>query len=123
MYIFSVQWQLRSPGQMTSFSITNTKSIIFICFIHQLFHCKKSKNQTKYNLHFLRRSCYTASKHAVQGFFDSLRAEVADKNVRVSVISPGYISTNLSVNAVTGDGSSYGGEGGNHNQSLDRKTQ
>lgn len=54
------------------------------------------------------RSCYTASKHAVQGFFDSLRAEVADKNVRVSVISPGYISTNLSVNAVTGDGSSYG---------------
>lgn len=54
------------------------------------------------------RSCYAASKHALQGFFDSLRAEVADSNVRVSVISPGYISTNLSVNAITGDGSAYG---------------
>ncbi|XP_064113288.1 dehydrogenase/reductase SDR family protein 7-like isoform X1 [Macrobrachium nipponense] len=54
------------------------------------------------------RSCYTASKHAMQGFFDSLRAEVADRNVKVSVINPGYISTNLSLNAVTGDGSTYG---------------
>lgn len=56
------------------------------------------------------RSCYTASKHALQGFFDSLRAEVADSKVQVSVISPGYISTNLSLNAVTGDGSAYGGK-------------
>ena len=56
------------------------------------------------------RSCYTASKHALQGFFDSLRAEVAENKVKVTVISPGYIATNLSVNAVTGDGSLYGGE-------------
>lgn len=54
------------------------------------------------------RSCYTASKHALQGFFDSLRAEVADSGVLVTVVSPGYISTNLSLNAVTGDGSLYG---------------
>ncbi|XP_045139074.1 dehydrogenase/reductase SDR family protein 7-like isoform X2 [Portunus trituberculatus] len=54
------------------------------------------------------RSCYTASKHALQGFFDSLRAEVAESKVKVTVISPGYIATNLSVNAVTGDGSMYG---------------
>ncbi|XP_045614449.1 dehydrogenase/reductase SDR family protein 7-like [Procambarus clarkii] len=54
------------------------------------------------------RSCYTASKHALQGFFDSLRAEVSGSRVLVSVVSPGYISTNLSLNAVTGDGSTYG---------------
>ncbi|XP_042231858.1 dehydrogenase/reductase SDR family protein 7-like isoform X2 [Homarus americanus] len=54
------------------------------------------------------RACYSASKHALQAFFDSLRAEVANSKVRVSVVSPGYISTNLSINAVTGDGSKYG---------------
>lgn len=56
------------------------------------------------------RSCYTASKHALQGFFDSLRAEVAASKVKVSVINPGYIATNLSLNAVTGTGSLYGGK-------------
>lgn len=30
--------------------------------------------------------------------------------IEVTVISPGYIHTNLSVNAVTADGSKYGGE-------------
>ncbi|XP_076055635.1 dehydrogenase/reductase SDR family protein 7-like [Oratosquilla oratoria] len=54
------------------------------------------------------RSCYAASKHALQAFFDTLRAEVYDDNIKVSVISPGYIATNLSVNAVTSDGSNYG---------------
>lgn len=54
------------------------------------------------------RSAYTASKHALQGFMDSLRAEVAKHNVSVSVVSPGYIATQLSINAVTADGSSYG---------------
>ncbi|KAJ8347206.1 hypothetical protein SKAU_G00286070 [Synaphobranchus kaupii] len=54
------------------------------------------------------RSAYAASKHASQAFFDCLRAEVEQYGVLVSVISPGYIRTNLSLNAVTGDGSRYG---------------
>ncbi|PVD39138.1 hypothetical protein C0Q70_01766 [Pomacea canaliculata] len=54
------------------------------------------------------RSAYSASKHALQAFFDCLRAELADSNVRVSLVSPGYINTSLSTNAVTGDGSKYG---------------
>ncbi|XP_007901686.1 dehydrogenase/reductase SDR family member 7B isoform X4 [Callorhinchus milii] len=49
-----------------------------------------------------------ASKHATQAFFDCLRAEVEQFGILVTVISPGYIRTNLSVNAVTGDGSKYG---------------
>lgn len=51
-----------------------------------------------------------ASKHATQAYFDCLRAEVEQYGIPVTVISPGYIRTNLSVNAVTGDGSKYGGE-------------
>lgn len=51
-----------------------------------------------------------ASKHATQAFFDCLRAEVEQHEVKVTVVSPGYIRTNLSVNAVTADGSRHGGE-------------
>lgn len=54
------------------------------------------------------RSAYAASKHATQAFFDSLRAEVADYNVNVTVVSPGYIKTELSLNALTGSGGKYG---------------
>ncbi|XP_009068978.1 PREDICTED: dehydrogenase/reductase SDR family member 7B isoform X1 [Acanthisitta chloris] len=54
------------------------------------------------------RSAYAASKHATQAFFDCLRAEVEQYDIDVTVVSPGYIQTNLSVNAVTADGSRYG---------------
>ncbi|KAM9843226.1 dehydrogenase/reductase SDR family member 7B [Aulostomus maculatus] len=54
------------------------------------------------------RSAYAASKHATQAYFDCLRAEVEHYGILVTMISPGYIRTNLSVNAVTGDGSKYG---------------
>ncbi|XP_057717572.1 dehydrogenase/reductase SDR family member 7B isoform X2 [Corythoichthys intestinalis] len=54
------------------------------------------------------RSAYAASKHATQAYFDCLRAEVERYGIPVTVISPGYIRTNLSVNAVTGDGTKYG---------------
>ena len=51
----------------------------------------------------------SASKHALQAFCDSLRAEVHEDNIEVSVVSPAYIKTNLSINAVTGDGRKHGG--------------
>lgn len=56
-----------------------------------------------------QRSAYAASKHAFQAFCDSLRAEVADNGIKVTVINPGYIKTNLSLNALTNDGKKYGG--------------
>lgn len=51
------------------------------------------------------RSGYAASKHALHGFFDSLRAEHWTNNISVTMICPGFIHTNLSVNALTGNGS------------------
>ena len=54
------------------------------------------------------RSAYSASKHALHGFFESLRAEVWRDNVKVSIICPGFIKTNISINAMTGDGNTYG---------------
>ncbi len=57
------------------------------------------------------RSAYAASKHALHGFFDCLRAEVADDGVFVSLLCPGYIRTEVSKNALTGDGSPTNVEG------------
>lgn len=54
------------------------------------------------------RSAYAASKHATQAYFDCLRAEIEQHGIPVTVISPGYIRTNLSLNAVTADGGRYG---------------
>jgi dehydrogenase/reductase SDR family member 7B len=53
------------------------------------------------------RSAYAASKHALQGFFDCLRAEVHDQGVHVCVISPGYVRTEITKHALTADGSTY----------------
>ena len=54
------------------------------------------------------RSGYAASKHAVHGFFDSLRAELHDNNIKITNICPGFIRTNVSLNALTEDASKLG---------------
>jgi len=51
------------------------------------------------------RSAYAASKHALHGFFDALRAELTETNIKVTMICPGSIHTKISMNALTGDGS------------------
>jgi dehydrogenase/reductase SDR family member 7B len=47
------------------------------------------------------RSAYAAAKHALHGYFDCLRAE----GIRVTVLTPGYIRTQIAFHAVKGDGS------------------
>lgn len=51
------------------------------------------------------RSSYAASKHALHGFFDSLRAEVYQNNIKVTLVCPGFVQTQVSMNSLTGDGS------------------
>lgn len=50
------------------------------------------------------RSAYCAAKHAVIGFMDSLRAEAHNHNIKVMVVTPGSVQTNISANALEGDG-------------------
>lgn len=50
------------------------------------------------------RSSYAASKHALHGFFDSLRAEHHKDHIAVTLVCPGFVNTNVSINALTGDG-------------------
>lgn len=54
------------------------------------------------------RSGYAAAKHALHGFYDALRAEVWRENVQVTLICPGFIKTNVSLNAITADGGRHG---------------
>jgi len=54
------------------------------------------------------RSAYSASKHALHGYFDSLRSEVYDKNIDITIICPGFVKTNVSINALTANGQSQG---------------
>lgn len=57
---------------------------------------------------FPYRSAYSASKHALHGFFESLRSESKNNNLRISLIIPGRIRTAISVNAISSDGSAHG---------------
>jgi dehydrogenase/reductase SDR family protein 7B len=54
------------------------------------------------------RTSYAASKFAVQGYCEALRAELATSGISVHCVSPGYIRTNLSKSALTGDGTAHG---------------
>ncbi|MFK7903666.1 MAG: SDR family oxidoreductase [Chitinophagales bacterium] len=54
------------------------------------------------------RSAYCAAKHAVIGFMGSLRAETYPYGIKVLVVTPGSIQTNISKNALEGDGKKHG---------------
>lgn len=53
------------------------------------------------------RSAYCASKHALHGFYNALRAEMHDYNIDVTLIAPGYIKTDISYHALSGDGTPH----------------
>jgi short-subunit dehydrogenase len=64
------------------------------------------------------RSTYAASKHALHGFFDSLRAEVAKDGIAITIVCPGYIRTNVSRNALTGNGTAFGKMDDTHKDAM-----
>lgn len=57
---------------------------------------------------FPYRSAYAASKHALHGFFESLLAENSKHNIKVSILIPGRVQTNISKFAIDKDGKEYG---------------
>ncbi len=50
------------------------------------------------------RSTYAASKRALHGFFDSLRLEHYDDHIDVTIVVPGFVKTDISINAFSGSG-------------------
>ncbi len=66
------------------------------------------------------RTAYAAAKHALQGFFNSLRAELWKENpsIYVTMICPGWTNTNLSLTALKGDGSTQNKKDDTHAAGL-----
>lgn len=53
-------------------------------------------------------SGYSASKHAIIGYMDCLRAEESVNGLHVLTICPGFVQTKISVNAMVADGAQFG---------------
>ncbi len=53
-------------------------------------------------------STYAASKHALYGYFESLRQELFNDNISVLIVSPGFINTDVSTKLLREDGSQFG---------------
>jgi len=65
---------------------------------------------------FYLRSAYSASKHALHGFFESVSLEEAKNNIRVTIACPGKINTPISLSALGKDGNAHGEM--DHNQAT-----
>lgn len=65
------------------------------------------------------RSAYAAAKHALHGFFDSVRQEVADYGINITLVCPGYIRTQVSVNAITPSGERFNKMSKNQQKGID----
>ncbi len=55
-----------------------------------------------------KRTAYAATKHAMAGFFDSLRIELRDSGVAVTVIYPGFVFSEINQRALSPDGTPFG---------------
>ncbi|MFJ1268685.1 SDR family NAD(P)-dependent oxidoreductase [Legionella lytica] len=64
------------------------------------------------------RSAYSASKHALRGYFESLRNELADTQLKITLIYPGFINTNITQNSLLANGTSFGKKDKSHEHGI-----
>ncbi|MBS1635119.1 MAG: SDR family oxidoreductase [Bacteroidetes bacterium] len=67
---------------------------------------------------FYLRSTYSAAKHALHGYFESLRLETEAKGLRILMVCPGKVKTNVSFNAKTADGQAHNRMDESHEHAL-----
>ncbi|MGA1494565.1 MAG: SDR family oxidoreductase [Rhodothermales bacterium] len=65
-----------------------------------------------------RRATYAASKHALHGFFEGLRAEVHHTHIDVTLLCAGYIQTDISYHSLKGDGKGHGAMDEQHRNAM-----
>jgi short-subunit dehydrogenase len=53
------------------------------------------------------RTAYCASKHALEGFFSALRTETWKTGIRILMVRPGSVKTNIALHALKGDGNAF----------------
>ena len=57
---------------------------------------------------FPLRSAYCSAKHALYGFYETIQAEYYSQNIRVTIVCPGRVQTNISINALEKNGQRHG---------------
>ena len=67
---------------------------------------------------FPNRSAYSASKHALMGYFESLSIELAKSNICVTLICPGRMNNDFSLEALTAKGEKYGKMDASHTNGV-----
>jgi dehydrogenase/reductase SDR family member 7B len=67
---------------------------------------------------FYLRSAYAASKHALHGFYESMRMEVEKDGVAISLVLPGFTQTSISQNALEKDGKATASQDENQKNGL-----
>jgi len=98
-----------------------TRRIMEVNFFGNVFltkavlpHLRKSKGQILVvssiagKFGFFLRSSYSASKHALHGYYESLALEEEKNEVSVTMACPGKINTPISENALASDGNKHG---------------
>jgi short-subunit dehydrogenase len=68
---------------------------------------------------FPLRSGYAASKHAIKGYIETLQCELYKTNLTISLVYPGRINTNISKNALIGNGEQHGATDENNEVGMD----
>lgn len=85
---------------------TLTKALLPSMIQHQLGHFVVISSLVgKFGIAL--RSSYAASKHALHGYYDALRGELHQHHIKVTLVCPGYIKTNISINAMTAEGKKH----------------
>lgn len=71
---------------------------------------------------FYLRSSYSAAKHALHGYFESLRLEIENQGLSVLLVCPGKIKTNISFNAISNNGEKHNQMDESHQNAMDAES-
>lgn len=71
---------------------------------------------------FYLRSSYSAAKHALHGFFESLRLETEQYGIKTLIVCPGKIKTQVSMNAITATGGKHNEMDPSHQEAMSAET-
>lgn len=84
-------------------TIALTKALLPSMVRHRIGHIL-TLTSVSGKLGVAQRTAYCAAKHALHGFMDALRAEVAQYDIAVTTVCPGYVRTSIAHNALTAGG-------------------
>jgi dehydrogenase/reductase SDR family member 7B len=67
---------------------------------------------------FYLRSSYSAAKHALHGYFESLRLETEKSGIKILIVCPGKVKTAVSLNAITSSGAAHNAMDASHKEAM-----